>query len=327
MLSWATSQASPRRYRPSTVRSARAKSSLRHRIPLVTGRLVRRLAFEGGFRKSWYDNGTSQFSTDAYKLALDLTVVLGLRLRASQQRANRVPNVQELFAPAQPSSLDRDPCAGATPDASEAQCALAGVMPGQYGHVLTVHRLALRLQFDHRRQRRPATGNRDHSHCWHCASSQVLRGFNATVDWWDIRLDGAIAQIGAQTIIDDLRCDGRSLIFCSRIHRDPNGSLWLGNGHIDDRQANIGAPAGARYRHRRGLFSAAGPFGSANFEFRGSYVLNWIIDKGGLSTPYDCAGLFGDPCGIQPRWKHAARATWNTRLGFLCRFAGGTSAA
>ena len=58
-----------------------------------------------------------------------------------------------------------------------------------------------------------------------------------------------------------------------------------------------------------------GRLGSANFEFRGSYVLHWIIDNGGLSTPYDCAGLFGDPCGMQPRWRHKARATWNAPRG------------
>jgi outer membrane receptor protein involved in Fe transport len=55
--------------------------------------------------------------------------------------------------------------------------------------------------------------------------------------------------------------------------------------------------------------------GSANLEFRGSYVLKWIVNKGGLSTPYDCAGLFGDPCGMQPRWRHTARVTWNTPPG------------
>ena len=85
------------------------------RIPLVTDKLVRRLAFEGGFRKSWYENSRSKFSSDAYKLALDLTAVSGLRFRASQQGANRAPNVLELFAPAQPDSFARDPCAGTSP--------------------------------------------------------------------------------------------------------------------------------------------------------------------------------------------------------------------
>ena len=70
------------------------------RIPLLTGKLVRRLAFEGGFRQSWYESPESKFSTSAYKLALDLTAVPGFRLRASQQRAIRAPNVLELLAPA-----------------------------------------------------------------------------------------------------------------------------------------------------------------------------------------------------------------------------------
>ena len=55
--------------------------------------------------------------------------------------------------------------------------------------------------------------------------------------------------------------------------------------------------------------------GSASFEFRGSYLLKWTVDKGGASTPYDCTGLFGDPCGIQPRWRNSARVTWETRSG------------
>ena len=285
------------------------------RIPLFTDRILRRLAFEGGFRKSWYDNGASEFSTDAYKLALDLTPVTGLRFRASQQRANRAPNVQELFTPSQASSFDRDPCAGSIPDASETQCALTGVLPGQYGHVLAAPSSVSAYN--------SIIGGNDDLQPEISTTRTVglvfepraLRGFNATVDWWNIRLDGAIAQIGAQTIIDHCISTGDPLI-CSRIHRDPNGSLWLTGGHIDDRQANIGAlrvrgiDVGADYS------TPVGRLGSAHFEFRGSYVLRWITDKGGLSEPYDCVGLFGDPCGIQPRWRHSARATWDTPRGY-----------
>ncbi|MFL6733289.1 MAG: TonB-dependent receptor, partial [Sphingomicrobium sp.] len=28
-----------------------------------------------------------------------------------------------------------------------------------------------------------------------------------------------------------------------------------------------------------------------------------------------CVGLFGAPCGMQPRWKHTARATWDAPHG------------
>jgi iron complex outermembrane receptor protein len=143
---------------------------------------------------------------------------------------------------------------------------------------------------------------------------RFLRGFNATIDWWEIKLKGAISKIGAQTIVDSCVAGGDP-IFCSRIHRDPNGSLLLGNGYVDDTQANLG---GLKVRGIDGSADYAmrlGRLGSVNFDFRGSYVLRWIVDNGGLSTPYDCAGLFGAPCGMQPRWKHTARATWDTVHG------------
>ncbi len=82
---------------------------------MATDKLVRRLALEGGFRKSWYENAGSKFSSDVYKLALDLTAVTGARFRASQQGAIRAPNILELFAPVQPDSSDRDPCTGIQP--------------------------------------------------------------------------------------------------------------------------------------------------------------------------------------------------------------------
>ena len=214
------------------------------RIPLVTGKLVRRLAFEGGFRRSWYETPESKFSSDAYKLALDLTAVSGLRLRASQQRAIRAPNILELFAPAQPDSFLRDPCAGISPAASATQCALTGVTSAQYGHVANVNGL-----FEYNAI---IGGNEDLQPetaitrtIGMVLEPRFLRGFNATIDWWDIKLKGAISKIGAQAIVDSCIASGDP-IFCSRIHRDPNGSLWLGNGYVDDRQANIGGLQGSR---------------------------------------------------------------------------------
>jgi outer membrane receptor protein involved in Fe transport len=284
------------------------------RVPLATDKLVKRFAFEGGFRKSWFRNARSKFASDAYKLAFDLTAVRGLRFRASQQGANRAPNILELFAPVQPDSFLRDPCAGNEPAASEAECARTGVTPSQYGHLTTVNASLFGynaiLGGNENLQPETATTRT----IGMVLQPRFLRGFNATVDWWDIRLKRAISRIGAQAIVDSCVASGDP-IFCDRIHRDPNGSLWLGNGYVDDRQANIG---GLKVRGIDGsadYFVPLGRLGAANFEFRGAHVLHWIVDNGGLSTPYDCAGLFGAPCGMQPRWKHTARATWNTPHG------------
>jgi iron complex outermembrane receptor protein len=280
------------------------------RFPLVTDGAVRRLAFEGGFRKSWYRNPRSRFSSHAYKLALDLIAMSGVRLRASQQGANRAPNVLELFAPIESDSFGRDPCAGITPAAPEAQCALTGVTPAEYGHVARVDSVfgynAItggneNLQPETATTRTVGT----------VLQPRLLPGFNATIDWWDIALKGAISKIGAQAIVNSCIASGDP-IFCSLIHRDANGSLALGDGYVDDRLANVGAVK------VRGIDASADysvplrNLGSATFGFRGGYVLRWVIDNGGLSTPYDCAGLFGGPCGMQPHWKHTARATWDT---------------
>lgn len=283
------------------------------RVPLITEKVVQRLAFEGGFRKSWYRNSRSRFSSNTYKLALDMIAFSGVRLRASQQRANRAPSVEELFAPAQPDSFLRDPCAGLAPMASETQCALTGVTAAQYGHVANVNGL-----FEYN----AIIGGNEDLHAEAATTRaigvvlepDILRGFHATIDWWDIRLNGAISTIGAQSIVDSCVATGDPIL-CSRIHRDPNGSLWIGNGYVDNRQANLGS------LRIRGIDGSAdysvslSRLGSANFGFRGSYVLRWVVDNGGLSTPYDCAGLFGAPCGMRPRWKHTARATWDTSQG------------
>ena len=284
------------------------------RIPLANHRAVERLAVEAGFRKSWYGNSRNKFSSDAYKLALDLTAVRGLRFRSSLQGANRAPSILELFAPVQPDSFLTDPCAGTKPDASEAACALSGVTAAQYGHVVPVNasQFGYHAILGGNEDLQPETATTRAAGV--VVEPRFLPGFNATLDWWDIKLRGAISRIGGQAIIDSCVASGDPL-FCSRVHRDPNGSLWLGNGFVDDRQANIGSlkvegiDGSADYPVRLGRL------GAASFEFRGAYVLRWMVDNGGSSKAYDCAGLFGGPCSMQPRWKHTARATWNPARG------------
>jgi outer membrane receptor protein involved in Fe transport len=290
------------------------------RIPLVTDRFIRRLAFEGGYRRSWYNNGDSSFSATAYKLALDFIPINGLRVRASQQRAVRAPNIQELFTPIQLGFFDNDPCAGPTPDATQAECALTGVTAAQYGHVLKANDTLFGYNYLY-------GGNTDLQPevartrtIGLVVQPRFLPRFNATVDWWDIQLQGAIEEIGPDNIMGTCLATGDPT-FCNRIHRDPNGSLWLGGGHIDDRQANIGALKVRGIDIGTDYSQHLGRFGSADFNFHGSYLLHWIVDNGGLSEPYDCTGLYGDPCFMPvPRWKHTAKATWTSPIGTTVSF-------
>jgi len=288
------------------------------RVPLLTHRVIESLAIEGGYRQSWHSDGSNKFSTNSYKLALDLMAVRGIRLRASLQRAVRAPNIQELFAPVFPEGFDHDPCAGLTPDATQEQCARTGVSAAQYGNILanpfgedvggynsitggnpalgpeTARTRAIGLVFEPR----------------------FLPGFNATIDWFDIDIKSAIELIGTDAIMQTCLATGDRL-FCDRIHRDANGSLWESpQGFIDDTNANIGTRSvrgvdvGANYR--RGL----GRLGDVSIEMLGSHLTKAVTDNGGLSTPFDCVGLYGYPCDYPlPKWRHTARVTWRLHDG------------
>jgi len=78
--------------------------------------------------------------------------------------------------------------------------------------------------------RTPSTGNTDLSPeiaqtiaagiVW---QPQWLPGFQASLDWYDIDLSGAIATLSAQAMLD--RCAAGNLELCSAIVRNPDGSL------------------------------------------------------------------------------------------------------
>lgn len=289
------------------------------RIPLLTNRLIESLVVETGYRQSWYSNRETGFTTNAYKLALDLTAVRGLRFRASHHRAVRAPNINELFFPPLQDGFNRDRCAGVTPPATQEQCAFTGVTASQYGHIAAIPTQQGAFNFYNaviggNAKLGPETAmTRTLGVVF---EPRFLRGFNATVDWWSIDLKGAIGQIGSQDIIDNCLGTGDPF-FCGRIHRDAEGSLWLSpEGFIDDRLANLGSfkvkgvDIGANYKR------LLGRLGSVTISMLGTYQHKFTIDLGGLSTPFKCAGRFGFGCFTPvPRWRHKARLTWDTPSG------------
>jgi outer membrane receptor protein involved in Fe transport len=286
------------------------------RIPLVDHDFLYGLALEGGYRQSWHANSEHKNSADAYKVGLQAEPVRGLRLRGSLQRAVRAPNIVELFSPViNDNSLADDPCAGTAPEATLAQCQLTGVTTAQYGHIAKLG------GGDFLGYNSTSGGNTELAP--ETATTKTLGlvlepgfapGLTASVDWWDIRVKGAIEPLLADEIMANCIGTGDS-VFCGRIHRDAHGSLWLTpQGYVDARNLNIGE------LHPSGLdvgFDYDRPFGRlgrVNFNFLGTYTYRWRVDEGGLSEPFDCAGLFGNGCGTPtPSWRHKARLTWTTR--------------
>src|SRR5262249_6396537 len=95
------------------------------------------LSVNTGYRYSAYQLG---FNTNTYKFGVEWAPIQDVRLRAGYNRAVRAPNIDELFTPgAVGAGGTADPCWGATPQLSAAECARTGVTTGptgEYGHIV-----------------------------------------------------------------------------------------------------------------------------------------------------------------------------------------------
>jgi len=83
-----------------------------------------------------------------------------------------------------------------------------------------------------------------------------LEGFAASVDWYDIKIDGAIGQLGPQRVVDD--CFAGAVHLCARIERDPatNEILHVDNIFLNINEARVkGVDAELRYSRPVSFFT------------------------------------------------------------------------
>lgn len=294
-------------------------------IPIVQDSFVKDLSFTTGYRRSWYKTSAgNSYNTDTYKFGIDFAPISDIRVRASYNRAVRAPNIQELFA-TNTVGLDgsNDPCAGRTITATDYGCIAQGLAvgqrtaanpAGQYNGLLggntnllpeisTTKSIGVILQ------------------------PRFLKRFALTVDYFDINVDNAIRSFGADAIVGDCTSTTTATVVaasCALINRDTAGSLWLTpNGFIRDLPNNVGRVQ-TRGIEVNGTFAQpVGNLGKLNLSFNGTYLDAYKVDNG-LTTPYDCAGLFGPTCSgggttssgaPLPRWRHKARLTWDAPKG------------
>ena len=288
------------------------------RIPVVTDRLISLLSVEAGYRRSYYDNNINRFSNDTWKLGVELAPVHDVRLRASYHRAIRAPNIPELFSRQAVAVGAFDPCVGSQPQATQAQCLLTGVTAAQYGNItpnpFSVSGDAANALFGGNPNLEPETATTKTIGL--VFQPRWIPDFAVTADWFDIEVEDTIATIGGDVIVDTCIQTGDP-DFCGRIRRDRFGSLWFTpDGFVDDTLTNIGrirtrgVDVGASFRR---------PFedrGSMSLDLNGTWLDEWLTDNGGLSVPFDCAGLYGLVC-TQPRpeWRHRIRLSLSGRDG------------
>jgi outer membrane receptor protein involved in Fe transport len=307
------------------------------RIPLIQNMtFFKDLTFEGGYRYADYTHGGGN---STYKLGGDWQIIPDLRLRVSYERAVRAPNVSELFAPVVPGLVaGTDPCAGAAPKFTAAECLLTGVPTANYGEVPKCVSGQCGGVFSGNPGLSPETGKTFSA--GFVFTPTFFRGFSFSLDYFNIDVSNAITVIPLRVALNGCAQQGITAD-CALIVRDASTGFGLTGSAVPGTLGSyvLQRPQNAESLSTRGIDINAdyrtsladwhmGDMGSLDFNFTGTYVNKLVTSFPGAT--YDCAGLFGVTCGTPtPKWRHQFRITWVTpwNLTFSAnwRFIGGTA--
>jgi outer membrane receptor protein involved in Fe transport len=144
---------------------------------------------------------------------------------------------------------------------------------------------------------------------------QFLEGFNASIDYYDIRQKEVISSIPATTTFNNCLLLGDPL-YCSRVVRTPQGYLFgdtvAGRGYVITPLENLSTTKTSGVDIQASYSRPVGS-GSVSAAMYGSYLERAKLRTDAASPEYNCAGLSGPTCqSVQPRWRHSVRLTWDT---------------
>jgi len=237
-----------------------------------------------------------------------------VQLRASYQQATRAPNIVELYS-AQSLGLydnDADPCSGAKPAASLAECQNTGVTAAQYGSIPVSPAGQYNQITGGNLKLKPETANST----TFGVVLQPIKGMTVSVDYFNIKVKDLVSNVQAPDILEQCLKTGNPL-YCSLIHRDSIGSLWAQNSaYITSTNQNIGGKKTAGVDLAADYNLAVGAYGKLNFSLVGTRLSSFVVDNGPGLSRYDCAGVYGSKCGTPlPIWRHRLRTTWDLPSG------------
>ena len=295
------------------------------RIPVVQNSFIDDLTFTAAYRYSDYktsEGGT--YTTDTYKVAVDLSPIPDIKFRAAYNRAVRAPNLQELFAsPTVGLNGSNDPCAGITITATDFGCLAQGLVVGQNTSANPAGQYNGFIGGNVDLQPETSTTKT----IGVVLQPRAVSGLAVTVDYFDIKVDDAIRAFGQDSILGDCVANATATFTpasCDLVNRDAAGSLWLTpGGFVVDLPNNVGElrtkgiEVGASYARE------LGDFATLSFNLNGTYLDSYRVDNG-LTPVFDCAGRFGPTCSVGgttnagaplPEWRHKLRTTLNMNNG------------
>jgi outer membrane receptor protein involved in Fe transport len=281
--------------------------------PLIQDRpWAKLLNIEGSWRHSEISTGKSD---DSYGTQVSWAPNDWGKLRGSYQRAVRAPNIIELFTPQGLNlfAMSSDPCAGAAPTATAAQCARSGVTAAQYGNILVNPTVQYNTISGGNPNLAPELADT-------YTGGVILtpaKNLVLSADYFNIRVQNEIGTVPGGLAVTQCVETGNPA-YCGLITRDQFGSLWqLPTGHVLGTNVNI-AQAKTVGWDFSGTYSYRLPsWGSLRAEFIGTALEKAVTTPLPGQPSYNCAGLAGPNCANTwsnplPKWKHRASMDWVT---------------
>jgi iron complex outermembrane recepter protein len=310
------------------------------------------LDIDAGYRYSDYSTAGV---TNTYKFEVQYAPVEDVRFRGGFNRAVRAPNLIELYNPqsyGQQSFIGVDPCAPTinaagqltAATASFAQCAHTGVTAAEYGNggaavngkggdtisQCTANQCGQVIGGNPNLQPEVAR-------TWSVGATftpTFIKGFQATIDYYHIAIAGEVGTIPGNYLFDQCLATGNPTD-CSQVVRTPSGALHgatvAGGGYINQASINTGAALASGIDISTAYRLNLNSMGSLSMSMNGTWLQHNVTTPYPGAVPYDCVGLFGITCnvGVNPRWRHVMRFTWNTPWNVLLsaqwRFIGPTA--
>ena len=284
-------------------------------LPILSGEtFAEELRLDASARFSDYSTVGSTFVWNA---GLVWAPVSDISFRGSYSKSVRAPNINELFAPSQAGFFRPiDPCAQEQIDAlqaagdarastREANCRADGLPEG------FVDPLSARFAGS-------ITGNEDLTEetaetftIGTIIQPNFLEGFNLTVDYWDIRIEDAIALVAAQDIVDG--CYDSSNFpnnqFCSQFTRndDTTSPQFGGFTFLQQTQLNFAALEAAGID-----FAANYAFNIEDHAFRLNVSGSWFDKINRFFDPSDLTAIDPELGELgRPEWAGNASVQWS----------------
>ena len=213
-------------------------------------------------------------------------------LKFSQQKAIRMPDINDLYSPSkvQQTFLDNDPCSGANPQRSFSDCSRTGVTQALYGTISNTEDQVNSL-IGGNLNLRPETANTN------SLSYLFSDEIDLEIDFYSISLKDKIGSADASFILN--RClDSGESYFCNLIERNSTtGTFYEGTGKIASPLLNVSSQkiSGLDINIVKTLFMDFGELRINNFL---SYLLKNDIQLRSSLPIEDCKGKYENTCGL-----------------------------